>query len=61
MVSADGPLAATVYASDRHGGFSMLHLEVTPGIIVYARASRQTNYPIGAHVRFRRIVNRPSP
>jgi multiple sugar transport system ATP-binding protein len=52
VVSADGPLAASVYASDLHGGFSMLHLEIAPGVIVHARASRQTTYPIGTQVRF---------
>jgi multiple sugar transport system ATP-binding protein len=51
-VSADGPFSATVYASDLHGGFTMLHLEIALGVIVHARASRQINYPIGTQVRF---------
>jgi multiple sugar transport system ATP-binding protein len=55
-VNASGPLAAQVYASDMHGGYAMLHLNLTSdggaNEIVHARASRQTQYPIGTPVRF---------
>jgi multiple sugar transport system ATP-binding protein len=53
-VSANGggTLNAAVYASDMHGGFTMLHLELEPGNIVHARVNRQIAYPIGAQVSF---------
>ncbi|MCE7948483.1 MAG: ABC transporter ATP-binding protein [Chloroflexi bacterium CFX4] len=52
-VRADGELEATVYASDLHGGFSMLHLDLGhENPIVHVRASRQEIYPIDALVRF---------
>jgi multiple sugar transport system ATP-binding protein len=51
-VRADGALAAEVYASDLHGGYSMLHLALNKDNIVHARASRHENYPIGTPLRF---------
>jgi multiple sugar transport system ATP-binding protein len=51
-VSDDGELAASVYAVDLHGGYSMLHLDLCSNQIVHARTSREVQYPIQAHVRF---------
>jgi ABC-type sugar transport system ATPase subunit len=55
-VNATGPLAAQVYASDLHGGYTMLHLDLSTdggaSEIVHARANRQTQYAIGTPVRF---------
>jgi multiple sugar transport system ATP-binding protein len=51
-VNGSGPLQATVYADDLHGGYSMLHLELSDGQIVHARAGRGVDYPIGAPVKF---------
>lgn len=47
-----GEIAATVYADDLHGGYSMLHFELTPDLIIHARAGRGTSYPIGTALRF---------
>jgi ABC-type sugar transport system ATPase subunit len=47
-----GQLQAKVYASDLHGGYSMLHLELSDGDVVHARAGRDVDYPIGMAVKF---------
>jgi ABC-type sugar transport system ATPase subunit len=52
VISESGDLGSSVYASDLHGGHSMLHLEIAPGEIVHARASREVDYPIGEPRRF---------
>jgi multiple sugar transport system ATP-binding protein len=53
QIRADGPLAATVYADDLHGPYSMLHLELRNDVpVVHGRASRDTHFPIGSPVRF---------
>jgi len=52
-ISANGPIVAEVYASDIHGAYSMLHLALGDDrMIVHARVSRDTIYPIGEIVRF---------
>lgn len=51
-LSQNGSLAAEVYASDMHGAYSMLHLNLNGDQIVHARAARGVNYPIGTIVRF---------
>lgn len=52
-IRSDGSIAAEVYASDMHGAYSMLHLALgSDEMIVHARASRDTMYPIGELVRF---------
>ena len=50
--SPDGPLTATVYASDLHGGYTMLHLDLCENDIVHARAGREMRYKINEPVRF---------
>ncbi|MBC7809680.1 MAG: ABC transporter ATP-binding protein, partial [Burkholderiales bacterium] len=54
-VTDTGALTAEVYASDLHGGYTMLHLALSGGStdLVHARASRQAaTYAIGTPVRF---------
>jgi ABC-type sugar transport system ATPase subunit len=48
----DGHLQATVYASDLHGGFSMLHLEIGADKVVHGRAERDAAHAIGELQRF---------
>ena len=52
QIKADGALAGEVYASDMHGAYTMLHINLNGGDIVHIRGDRQTLYPIGASVRF---------
>ncbi|WP_119071093.1 ABC transporter ATP-binding protein [Aggregatilinea lenta] len=52
MVTAGGTLPATVYASDLHGSYTMLHLNLCDNKIVHARSSRQEHYPLDAAVHF---------
>ena len=51
-ISANGGLPAAVYASDLHGGYTMLHLETCTNQIVQVRASRETHYAIGTPAAF---------
>jgi multiple sugar transport system ATP-binding protein len=57
-IRAEGPIAATVYADDLHGSYTMLHLALGSGAdggadeIVHARADRADSFPIGAALRF---------
>jgi multiple sugar transport system ATP-binding protein len=53
-VNDGGALTAEVYASDLHGGYTMLHLALSGGSadLVHARTSRQVSYAIGTPVRF---------
>ena len=48
----EGHLQAKVYASDLHGGFSMLHLEIGADQIVHGRAERDAAHAIGESQRF---------
>lgn len=52
QVTPQGALSATVYASDLHGSYTMLHLELCDQTIVHVRSSRQSSHPIGAAVQF---------
>jgi multiple sugar transport system ATP-binding protein len=51
-VAPNGQLMATNYATDLHGGYTMLHLEITPNLIIHGRAGRDIAYAIGETVRF---------
>jgi multiple sugar transport system ATP-binding protein len=51
-VIPDGSLSGITYASDLHGGHSMLHIELAKGQVVHVRTSRQTSYRIGENLRF---------
>jgi multiple sugar transport system ATP-binding protein len=51
-VSEAGELAATVYANDLHGGYTMLHLSLGDNRIVHVRAGRETYFDINTPVHF---------
>ena len=51
-VNGGGKLGAKVYATDLHGGHTMLHLELGNNQIIHARTSRELRYAIGTAVRF---------
>ncbi len=51
-VTETGSLTAPTYANDLHGGYTMLHLELSKDQIVHVRASRETDYKIGDRLRF---------
>jgi multiple sugar transport system ATP-binding protein len=51
-VSPNGALAGEVYATDMHGGYTVLHVNMTESEIVHIRSDRQTTYPMGTRVRF---------
>jgi multiple sugar transport system ATP-binding protein len=51
-VSPQGALTGEVYATDMHGGYTMLHVNLNGNEIVHIRSDRQSVYPIGARVRF---------
>jgi multiple sugar transport system ATP-binding protein len=55
-VSAEGALAGEVYASDMHGAYRLLHVNVAngepAGTIVHVRSDRMVDYPMGSRVRF---------
>jgi ABC-type sugar transport system ATPase subunit len=51
-VSPTGRLAGEVYATDMHGGYTVLHAKICEGEIVHIRSDRQANFPMGATVRF---------
>jgi multiple sugar transport system ATP-binding protein len=51
-VSAEGEIPATVYATDLHGGYTMLHLDLCNNQLVHARTTRETLYKIDTPVRF---------
>jgi multiple sugar transport system ATP-binding protein len=51
-VSPDGALAGEVYATDMHGGYTVLHVNMAENEIVHIRSDRQTSYPMGTRVRF---------
>ncbi len=51
-VSETGTLPSTVYATDLHGGYTMLHLDLCNNQLVHARATREAQYRIGTPVRF---------
>ncbi len=51
-VADTGPIVGEVYASDLHGGFIMLHLQLGGDTIVSVRVNRQVSFPIGTQVHF---------
>ncbi len=52
QLSGEGRIQSTVYASDLHGGYSMLHLDIGGDDIVHGRAERDTAQAIGESQRF---------
>jgi multiple sugar transport system ATP-binding protein len=51
-VTPAGALAGEVYATDMHGGYTVLHVNVSENDIVHIRSDRQTSYAMGTRVRF---------
>lgn len=51
-VNPQGKLAGEVYASDLHGAYTMLHLNMAGDNVVHLRVERSMRYPTGANVRF---------
>jgi len=51
-VVEDGEIHSTTYASDLHGGYTMLHLQLDRDVIVHARAAREMRYQLSETVRF---------
>lgn len=51
-VHSEGQLAGSTYASDMHGGYSMLHIEIAPGQVVHVRSGRQVHFNIGENLQF---------
>lgn len=51
-LNPEGSLHGEVYASDMHGAFSMLHVNMAGDNVVHLRADRGTQYPIGTNLRF---------
>lgn len=51
-VSPEGKLGGEVYASDMHGSYAMLHVNMAGDQVIHLRADRETRYPIGANIRF---------
>jgi ABC-type sugar transport system ATPase subunit len=52
MISDQGTLTGQVYASDMHGAFTMLHVNLNETDIVHIRCDRSLSFPIGASVQF---------
>ncbi len=51
-VNPEGKLHGEVYATDMHGSYNMLHVNMAGDNVVHLRADRATRYPIGANIRF---------
>jgi multiple sugar transport system ATP-binding protein len=52
LISEDGELSGEVYATDMHGAYTMLHLNINKHDILHLRGTRLVYYPIGTPVRF---------
>ena len=51
-LDSEGLLSGQVYATDLHGAYTMLHVNLNEFDIIHIRTTRQVNYPIGTPVRF---------
>jgi multiple sugar transport system ATP-binding protein len=51
-VKSEGQLGGLTYASDMHGGYSMLHIELGSKQIVHVRSRRSVFFNIGEPIRF---------
>jgi multiple sugar transport system ATP-binding protein len=52
MISEQGALVGEVYATDMHGAYTMLHVNMNEYDIVHIRSDRFVSFPIGTPVRF---------
>jgi multiple sugar transport system ATP-binding protein len=51
-INAQGALTGNVYATDLHGAYTMLHVNLNENEIVHIRGDRTVSFPIGTQVRF---------
>jgi multiple sugar transport system ATP-binding protein len=51
-VSPSGQLAGEIYATDMHGGYTVLHVTIGEGEIVHIRSDRRLSNSMGTRVRF---------
>ncbi len=51
-ISDEGELVGKVYASDMHGAYTMLHVNMNEEDIIHIRSDRRNLIPIGTQVRF---------
>ena len=51
-INANGALTGKVYATDLHGSYTMLHVNLNENEIVHIRGDRTVAFPIGTQVRF---------
>jgi multiple sugar transport system ATP-binding protein len=51
-ISDEGKLVGKVYASDLHGAYTMLHVNMNGDDIIHIRSDRRRLIPIGTEVRF---------
>ncbi len=52
QIKDEGVLAGQVYATELHGAYTMLHVNLNEADIVHIRGDRLTRYPIGTTVHF---------
>jgi multiple sugar transport system ATP-binding protein len=52
MISEGGTLVGEVYATDMHGAYTMLHVNMNEYDIVHIRSDRLISFPIGTPVHF---------
>jgi multiple sugar transport system ATP-binding protein len=52
MISEQGTLVGEVYATDMHGAYTMLHVNLNEYDLVHIRSDRLISFPIGTPVRF---------
>ena len=51
-INPDGTLTGNVYATDMHGAYTMLHINLNENEIIHIRGDRAISFPIGTQVRF---------
>jgi multiple sugar transport system ATP-binding protein len=52
LASEQGTFAGGVYATDLHGAYTMLHVNMNEDDIVHIRSDRLVSFPIGTQARF---------
>lgn len=51
-INPEGALTGNVYATDMHGAYTMLHINLNENEIIHIRGDRAISFPIGTQVRF---------
>jgi multiple sugar transport system ATP-binding protein len=51
-INPNGSLSGNVYATDMHGAYTMLHINLNENEIIHIRGDRSVSSPIGTQVRF---------